>query len=403
MDGRRRTARSLANDAVVRQAVVEEIAASGIDHVGPTTVARRAGFTTGAVYGRYENSVEMAIDTWLEELWPRYVALLDRIVGAVVDGTEGGTDLGVVLEDLLEAPSWLRAATEVLAVAHRSDELAEVIGPQVTGWLDQWDAGPDGPPPRRATVLLVAGAVVGSTIGDLAGLPSVGRLSMFDWARRAAATDPGELAPLEPLEVEELVVDTGDPVRDRLLGACIEVIADVGFERATTSRIARRAGLGINWVYADHDSKQELLVDAVDVVVDLLITPAAVRDLASGRDQTSPMGAASLAVGAFVHPNRSTVRLTRLEALLCARHHPGVTEVLAGMWGELFTSHVEAVGLADPSLAEASRPVLHYLAAQLSGLTVLDALAGPLTDVDWRYGLLPFEGVAVATWREAMA
>ena len=71
MDGRRRTARSLANDVIVRQAVVEEIVASGVDSVGPTAVARRAGFTTGAVYGRYENSIEMVVDTWLEELWPR--------------------------------------------------------------------------------------------------------------------------------------------------------------------------------------------------------------------------------------------------------------------------------------------------------------------------------------------
>ena len=395
-------AKSLANDAVVRQAVIEEILASGVDRVGPTAVARRAGFTTGAVYGRYENSIEMVIDTWLEELWPRYAGLLDRIVDAVVDGGAATTsDLEVVLAEMVDAPPWLSAATEVLAVAHRSEELTEVIGPQVTGWLDRWNAGPDGPPPRRASVLLVVGAVVGSIIGDLAGLPTEGRVTMFDWARLAAAADPVDLPPLEPLDVGELVVDTGDPVRDSLLGACIEVIADVGFERATASRIARRAGVGTNWVYADHDTKQELLVDAVDVLLDSLVTPAAVEDLASGRGRSTPMGAASLAIGAFVHPARRTVRLTRLEALLCARHHPAVIEVLVGMWSDLFDSHIEAVGLAAPGLAEASRPVLLYLAAELSGLTVIDALAGPLTDVDWRYGLLPFEGVVVAAWGDA--
>ena len=240
-------------------------------------------------------------------------------------------------------------------------------------------------------------------VGDLAGIPTDGRLSMFDWARCAVAVGPVDLAPLESLEVGELVVDTGDPARDRLVRACIEVIADVGFERATTSRIARRAGVGTNWVYLDHDSKQELLAEVIDVLVYSLVTPEAVNALASGRDLTTPLGAASLAIGTFVHPTRRTVRLTRLEALLCARHHPGVAEVLAGMWRQVFDSHAEAAGLADPGLAEASRPVLRYLDAQLSGLAVLDALAGPLSDVDWRYGLVPFEGVAVAAWRGASA
>lgn len=407
MDGRRRTARSLANDVVVRQAVVEEILAAGVDRVGPTAVARRAGFTTGAVYGRYENSAEMLVDVWLELLWPRLRELLVTVVAEVVDGgtnpsgrTGSGSGdvvaLDVTLAEASAPPQWLRAATEVLAVARRSEELHEVLAPQVTELLDQLGAGPEAPPQRRALVLLAIGYVLGTAVNDLAGLPTGVGDPILEWARRAGVTIVPALPPADHLEVSEWVVATGDPVRDRLLRACIEVIADVGFERATISRIVRRADVGTNWVYSDHDSKLELLVEAIDVLVDALVTPAAVEDLARGRRQQTPMGAVALALAAYLHEVRATERLARLEALLTARHYPGVGEVLADMWQALFASHVAAAGVVDPLLAEASQPVLYYLAAQLSGLAVLDSLVGPLDGVDWRYGLLPFETVILA-------
>jgi len=408
--GRRRTAASLANDVVVRQAVVDEIVACGVDRIGPTAVARRAGFTTGAVYGRYENAVEMVVDAWLVELWPRFRGLVVGVVGAVagdaprgaLPDTPGTPDgLAEVVADLVDPPSWLLAATEVLAVAHRSDEYAEVVGPQVRALLERCGAGPDAEPRRRSVVLLAVGAAIGCGVHDLAGLRIDTVASMFDWARRAAAAEPAHLELLEPLQVRELVVDTGDPERDRLIGACIAVIADVGFERATASRIARRAGLGTAGLYAGHASKLDLLVESVDVLVESLLTPTVVRNLAEGSEQTTPMGAASLALAAFLDPSRRTARLARLEALVAARHHPALAEGLEQMWRELLDRYVDAVGLAVPGLAETSRPALHYLAAELSGLPVLAALAGPIDDVDWRVGLLPFEQVAIETWRSS--
>lgn len=410
MPERRRTARSLANDVVVRQAVIDEIVACGVDRIGPTAVARRAGFTTGAVYGRYENAVEMVVDVWLVELWPRFSELLTTAVRAVVgedlravppDGDVERRDLTDAVADLVDPPPWFLAATEVLVVAHRIDEFAEVVGPQLDALLERCGAGPAAEPRRRSEVLLVVGAVIGCGVHDLAGLHIDAVVSMCDWARRAAAAETDPLGTLDPLRAGELVVNTGDPERDRLIGACIAVIADVGFERATTSRIARRAGLGTAGLYAGHASKLELLVESVDVLVESLLTPTVVQNLTEGSEQTTPMGAASLALTAFLDPSRRTARLARLEALVAARHHPALAEGLERMWRELLDRYVAAVGLAVPGLAETSRPALHYLAAELSGLTVVAALAGPVDDVDWRGGLLPFEQVAIETWRSS--
>ena len=136
---------------------------------------------------------------------------------------------------------------------------------------------------------------------------------MFAWARDAAANDVGPLPPVTPLDAGAWVVDTGDPARDRLLAACVEVIADVGFERATASRITRRAGLGTHWVYLEHDSKQALLVDAVELAVSTFVATAAVADLSAGSVQTTPMGASALAMEAFLHPARRAGRLARVE------------------------------------------------------------------------------------------
>lgn len=404
MSGRRRTAKSLANDAVVRRAVVDEIAASGVDRVGPTAVARRAGFTTGAVYGRYENTAEMVVDAWLEEVWPRFSALLDAVVAVVVDGADpgpGGVD--AVVADLVDPPPWLLAGTEMLAVAHRHEELGEVVIPQMAHRLDAWAAGTGAPPRRRADVLLATGAVIGMGLHDLAGLPSGADEPVLAWYRRAVATDAEAPAPLPPMAMTDVAIDTGDPVSDLLLAASIEVIADVGFERATTSRIARRAGLGTNWIYAEHDSKQELLLAAVEAVVSVLDPGATVGDLTIGRSVATPLGAAGLALAAILEPHRRTASRVRLEAFLCARHYPPVVEQLSGLQSELIGRYVDAARLGDPMLAEVGRPVVLFLAAEVVGLPVLDSLVGPLTDVDWRQGLLPLEQVAIEVWRQQVS
>ena len=60
---------------------------------------------------------------------------------------------------------------------------------------------------------------------------------------------------------------TSDDITDRLLTAAIEVFTERGIEKAGVALIARRAGLTTGAIYNRWEGKQELLLDALDVVL----------------------------------------------------------------------------------------------------------------------------------------
>ena len=82
---RRRSLSSQQNDVKILDAALREVDAVGVDGLGMTSVARRAGLTTGALYGRYESSGEVAAALWTTVVRERHFALLDTAVAALVD------------------------------------------------------------------------------------------------------------------------------------------------------------------------------------------------------------------------------------------------------------------------------------------------------------------------------
>ena len=60
---------------------------------------------------------------------------------------------------------------------------------------------------------------------------------------------------------------TSDGITDRLLTAAIEVFTERGIEKAGVALIARRAGLTTGAIYSRWEGKQDLLLDALDVVL----------------------------------------------------------------------------------------------------------------------------------------
>ena len=60
---------------------------------------------------------------------------------------------------------------------------------------------------------------------------------------------------------------TSDDITDRLLAAAIEVFTERGIEKAGVALIARRAGLTTGAIYSRWEGKQDLLLDALDVVL----------------------------------------------------------------------------------------------------------------------------------------
>jgi AcrR family transcriptional regulator len=136
---RRRSASSQENDERLLDAALDEIACVGIDRLGMSSVARRAGLTTGALYGRYENVNELAADVWTTRVRDAQFQFLDHAVRRLVDG-----DVSIAVADVvreLSVPTRATiAALELLATARRIDELGWIFYDRSRNQSARWCA-----------------------------------------------------------------------------------------------------------------------------------------------------------------------------------------------------------------------------------------------------------------------
>ena len=90
----------------------------------------------------------------------------------------------------------------------------------------------------------------------------------------------------EPIQAPEPTPDTGEPVRDVVLQSAAGVVARTGFERATVSRIARRAGDSTGVIYEYYERKDDIIAELVQVLLETLYVIIAEREgdlIAEGR------------------------------------------------------------------------------------------------------------------------
>ncbi|MFM7899312.1 MAG: TetR/AcrR family transcriptional regulator, partial [Actinomycetota bacterium] len=118
-------------------------------------------------------------------------------------------------------------------------------------------------PLKGAKVMIAASAATGTALRAIVTGTNPGwgaalralRAAASRAERRSHTADLGDVAP-DP-------INTGNPVRDALLISAKRVVANVGFQRATVSRIARRAGLTPSAIYQLWDDKESMLDEAI--------------------------------------------------------------------------------------------------------------------------------------------
>ena len=126
-----------------------------------SAVARRAGLTTGALYGRYENVNELAAAVWTARVRDTHFALLDRAVRSLVDG-DASVPIVEVITELMAPSRTTMAAARALRDPRRIDELEEVVTPDVESWLKGWGRRRRTRPPAPRPGRVHAGIAVGS-------------------------------------------------------------------------------------------------------------------------------------------------------------------------------------------------------------------------------------------------
>ena len=173
---------------------------------------------------------------------------------------------------------------------------------------------------------------------------------------------------------------TSDGITDRLLTAAIEVFTERGIEKAGVALIARRAGLTTGAIYSRWEGKQDLLLDALDVVLMQQIAQL----LAVGPDASAADVLGSL--GADLMNREVAGDALMLEALVMARRDPAFRTTLRGRMAEE-ESHLAALidngkdaGIIDPTLS--TRAILTLCQAISLGFVVMGAIEKPTADAD---------------------
>lgn len=259
------------NDARILTAGIDEAHAVGLDRLALRAVVRRCNLTSGAIYGRYEDSDDFIASVWTERLSAPLFDFLSGAMAALL-GVEGAPSIDSVASTLANPPKHLAVAFEALVVGRRNDVLGDEVAEDFALWAEKWGLAPTTDPSARTLNVVAFSTITGAAIYSFA------EPKLADWnlvlgimgaAIRATPTGRPSKAPTIGDEVPNIEVEpgTGEPLRDALISATANVIGRTGYERATVSRIGRRAKLTGGAVYTRYESKDDLIIDTLDTLL----------------------------------------------------------------------------------------------------------------------------------------
>jgi len=257
---RKRTDSQLRNNEKLLDAMVAETDRHGLDDLRSARVAKSAGLTTGALYSRFENADEMLLGMWQQRVSEPFLNHVRDTVRYVL----GDLDQRHPVLQAVEKPApLLRLGAEFCVVVPRNITLSEVISPAIIDLLAELGLTANCDPLEGAKVMIAASAATGTALRAIVTGTNPGwgaalralRAAASRAERRSHTADLGDVAP-DP-------INTGNPVRDALLISAKRVVANVGFQRATVSRIARRASLTPSAIYQLWDDKESMLDEAI--------------------------------------------------------------------------------------------------------------------------------------------
>jgi DNA-binding transcriptional regulator YbjK len=165
--------------------------------------------------------------------------------------------------------------------------------------------------------------------------------------------------------------------RGAILDATIRIVTSEGLAAVTHRAVAKEAGVPLAATTYYFSSKDELIGEALDILVADEIERLAARARELGDEIRSPRAAAA-AVAEVLFPDTDAVGslLAKLELYLEAARRPGLHET-AAHWQRAFTElargSLELAGVADPErwapffLAAADGILLHALSEWVTG------------------------------------
>lgn len=319
---RARSKASQDNDSKILDAGIAEAHAVGIDRVALRAVVRRCNLTSGAIYGRYEDADDFIASVWTERLSKPLFQFLSDAMASMLD-KEDAPPIDSIASTIANPPKNLAVALEALVVGRRNDVLGEEVRDDFAAWCEKWGLDTKTDPTVRMLNVVALTTVLGAAVYGFA------EPKLTDWnlvfaimstAIRETLSSAGTKAPIigDVLPNVEVSPGTGEPLRDALITATANVIGRAGYERATVSRIGRRAKLTGGAVYTRYDSKDDLIIDTLDTLLsgavvgtsELTVHGVTAGDLGESVGKIYTLG---------VTPTRRPWRQFRLETYVAAR------------------------------------------------------------------------------------
>jgi AcrR family transcriptional regulator len=194
--------------------------------------------------------------------------------------------------------------------------------------------------------------------------------------------------PFVPDVTHAIAADTGDHGHDALIDSVAMSVGRVGLERASATRIARRAGVTAGSIYSRYRTKDDLLRHAIEI----LLARRFRDDLAANRHTfttTDPGTATAQVVGGYLSAERREWRLLRIEAQIAAIHRPEIADALDRIQQEAIREYFDVLGARNDEERTALDEIAAFAQALPLGLSFLDLVADGISAVDWRRVLVP--------------
>ena len=315
------------NTAKVLRAILSNAVDHGLDELSFGQVAKLSGLTTGAIYGRFEDRDEMAIELWQSVVKEPFKARLHRNVDYIYGSLSTSqssrqiADSEAVLRSDFENPDEIaKLGVEFLVVARRNLAIGEVVSPEVTSWFAELGLSKTNNAIDNAAIALALSASIGTAMRAFVMKSNPNWLEIAD-GLRAAATDATSIAlQTKPVLPKGINPETDNPVRTALIHAVAEVVAKSGYAAATISRIVRRANVTNGSLYNLYADKEALTDDAMQIFLNLSADINRYGNRQAAVEARNDRGlAASFALGLI--PSRRIWLDFRLECLIASRNH----------------------------------------------------------------------------------